>query len=77
MQPQTTPLEAITEEKRRGSKRKLLMVLLLFAHAGFYFAQSLYLPLSLEQLFTFGYVLILIDSGLVVFLGIKLLTKIL
>ena len=66
MNPQTTSIEAIPGEKRRGEKTRVLMVLLIFAHIGFYFSQSLYLPLTLEQLFTFGYVLILTDISLLV-----------
>ncbi len=66
MHPQTTSIEAIPGEKRRGEKTRALMALLIFAHIGFYFSQSLYLPLTLEQLFTFGYVLILTDISLLV-----------
>ncbi len=47
------------------------------AHAVFYFAPSLYLPLGLDDLFLLGYALVLTDSGLVVFLGIKLLARLL
>jgi len=66
MHPQTTSIEAIPGEKRRGEKTRALMALLIFAHIGVYFSQSLYLPLTLEQLFTFGYVLILTDISLLV-----------
>ena len=38
----------------------------------FYFAPSFYLPFDLGELFVLGYVLVIADSGLVVFLGIKL-----
>jgi hypothetical protein len=68
-------LEAIDGEKKKGGKTGLVIFLMAFAHAVFYFAPSLYLPLGLDELFLLGYALVLTDSGLVVFLGIKLMTK--
>ena len=35
----------------------------------FYFAPSFYLPFDLGELFILGYVLVIADSGLLVFLG--------
>ena len=75
MEPQTPPTESLSEEKRKGRKKRLLMALLLFAHIDFYFSQSFYLPLTLEQLFTFGELLILTDVGLLVIFGVRLLRK--
>ena len=37
-----------------------------------YFAPNLYSPVDLDELFLLGYALVLLDSSLVVFLGIKL-----
>jgi hypothetical protein len=68
-------LEVIDGEKKNDGKTSLVIFLMAFAHAVFYFAPSLYLPLGLDELFLLGYALVLTDSGLVVFLGIKLLTK--
>jgi hypothetical protein len=68
-------LGSYRRRKKKGEKTGLVIFLMAFAHAVFYFAPSLYLPLGLDELFLLGYALVLTDSGLVVFLGIKLLTK--
>jgi hypothetical protein len=65
-------LEAIDEEKEKGGKTGLVIFLVAFAHAVLYFAPSLYLPLGLDELFLFGYALVLADSALAVILGIRL-----
>ena len=70
-------MEAIDEEKKTGGRPGLVIVILAFAHAVFYFAAHLYLPFDLDELFLLAYALVLTDSGLVVFLGIKLLARLL
>jgi hypothetical protein len=68
-------LEAINEEKKTGGRRGLIIVIMALAHAVLYFAPNLYLPFDLDELFLLGYALVLMDSSLVVFLGIKLLSR--
>jgi hypothetical protein len=46
-----------------------------FAHVVLYFAPNLYLPFDLDELFLLGYALVLADSSLVVFLGIRLCSR--
>ena len=70
-------MEAIDGERKTGGKTGLIILVMALAHAVFYFAPSLYLPLRLDELFLLGYALVLTDSGLVVFLGIKLLARLL
>jgi hypothetical protein len=65
-------LEAINGEKKTGGR--IVIVIWAFAHAVFYFAPHLYLPFDLDELFLLGYMLVLADSSLVVFIGIKLYT---
>jgi hypothetical protein len=72
-----TSLEAIDGERKKGGKTGLVIFLMAFAHAVFYFAPSLYLPLGLDKLFVLGYALVLADSGLVVLFGARLLARLL
>jgi len=65
-------LETIDEEKKTGGRPGLIIVILAFAHVVLYFAPNLYLPFDLDELFLLGYALVLVDSSLLVFLGIKL-----
>jgi len=65
-------LEAIDGERKTGGRLGLVIVILAFAHAVLYFSPRLYLPFDLDELFLMGYALVLADSGLVVFLGIRL-----
>jgi hypothetical protein len=65
-------LEAIDGEKKTGGRPGLVIVIMAFAHAVFYFAPNLYLPFDLDELFLLGYALVLVDSSLVVLMGIKL-----
>ena len=67
-------MEAIDGEKKTGGRLGLVIVILAFAHVVLYFAPNLYLPFDLDELFLLGYALVLADSSLVVFLGIKLCT---
>jgi len=67
-------LEAIDGEKKTGGRIALVIVILGLAHVVLYFAPNLYLPFDLDELFLLGYALVLVDSSLVVFLGIKLCT---
>jgi hypothetical protein len=68
-------LEPINEEKKTGRRIGLVIVIVAFAHLVLYFAPNLYLPFDLDELFLLGYALVLVDSSLVVFLGIKLLSQ--
>ena len=65
-------MEAIDGEKKTGGRLGLVIVILALAHVVLYFAPNLYLPFDLEELFLLGYALVLVDSSLVVFLGIRL-----
>lgn len=67
-------MEAIDGEKKTGGRLGLVIVILVLVHAVLYFAPNLYLPFDLDELFSLGYALVLVDSSLVVFLGIKLCT---
>ena len=65
-------MEGIAGERKTGGRPGLVIVMVAFAHAVLYFAPNLYLPFNLEGLFLLGYALVLADSSLVVFLGIRL-----
>jgi hypothetical protein len=67
-------LEAIDGEKKTGGRLGLIIIILALAHAVLYLAPNLHLPFDLDELFLLGYALVLVDSSLVVFLGIKLCT---
>ena len=67
-------MEAIDEEKKTGGRIPLIIVITVLAHVVLYFVPNLYLPFDLNELFLLGYALVLVDSSLVVFLGIKLCT---
>ena len=67
-------MEAIDREKKPGGRLWLAIVIMAFAHVVFYFAPNLYLPFDLEELFLLGYALVLVDSGLVMILEIRLWT---
>jgi hypothetical protein len=66
-------LDALNGENKKSGRTGLLILVIAIAHALFYFAPSFYLPFDLGELFVLGYLLIIADSGLLVFLGIKLL----
>lgn len=65
-------MESIDGEKKTGRRQGLVIVILAFAHVVLYCAPNLYLPFDLEELFLLGYALVLVDSSLVVLLGIRL-----
>jgi hypothetical protein len=67
-------LESIDGERRGGRRIGLVIVTMVFAHLVLYFAPNLYLPFDLDELFLLGYAVVLTDSSLVVFLGIRLWT---
>ena len=62
-------------ENNKSGRTGLVGLLIVVGHLVFYFAPSFYLPFDLGELFVLGYMLVIADSGLLVFLGIKLLTK--
>lgn len=70
-------LGAINGDNKKIGKSGLVIFLIVFAHMVFYFAPSFYLPFDLGELFVLGYVLVIADSGLLVFLGIKLFGQVL
>lgn len=65
-------MDALNGENKTSGRTGLAILVIVVVHAVFYFAPSLYLPFDLSELFILGYVLIIADSGLLVFLGIKL-----
>ena len=66
----------LVEEERKKRRRKIwLLSFLLFAHMDFFLAQAFRLPLSLEQLFAFGHMLIVADTALGAFLIVKLFRR--
>ena len=70
-------LDTLKGENNKSGRTGLVVLLIVVAHLIFYFAPSFYLPFDLGELFVFGYVLVFADSGLLVFLGIKLLGRVL
>jgi len=73
MHTETLSIEGAAEQKRKNRKKRLLLLLLISAHVDFYFAQSLLLPLGIEQLFMFGYALIITDTICLTFFIVKIL----
>jgi hypothetical protein len=72
-----TSLDAINGDNKKSGRSGLVVLLIVVAHLVFYFAPSFYLPFDLGELFVFGYVLVIADSGLLVFFGIKLFDRVL
>jgi hypothetical protein len=70
-------LDAIDGDNKKSGKHGLVVIIIVVAHVVFYFAPSFYLPFDLGELFVLGYVLVIADSGLLVFLGIKLFGQVL
>jgi len=64
------------DTKRTGTSG-LFVLLIVVAHLAFYFAPSFYLPFDLGELFVLGYVLVIADSGFLVFLALKLFGRVL
>ena len=70
-------LDTLNGENNKSGKTGLVVLLIVVAHLVFYFAPGFYLPFDLGELFLLGNVLVIADSGLVVFLGIKLFDRVL
>ena len=70
-------LDTLNGENNKSGRNGLVGLLIVVAHLVFYFAPSFYLPFDLGELFVFGYVLVIADSGLLVFLGLKLFGRVL
>ena len=70
-------LDTLNGENNKRGRTGLVGLLIVVAHLVFYFAPSFYLPFDLGELFVFGYVLVIADSGLLVFLGLKLFGQVL
>ena len=64
-------LNTLNGENNTSGRTGLVVLLIVVAHLVFYFAPSFYLPFDLGELFLLGYVLVIADSGLLAFLGIK------
>lgn len=75
MESQALSAEPDVEQKRKGRAKKLSLALIILAHIDFYFAQSLYLPLSVEELFTLGYLLILTDTFILSIVMVRILKR--
>ena len=67
-----TSLDTLDGENKKIGRSGLVVLIVVIAHGAFYFAPNLYLPFDLGELFVLGYVLVITDSGLLVFLEIKL-----
>lgn len=67
-----TSMDALNGENKTSGRTGLVILVIVVTHAVFYFAPSFSLPFDLSELFILGYVLIIADSGLFGFLGIKL-----
>ena len=70
-------LDTLNGENNKSGRTGLVGLLIVVAHLVFYFAPSCYLPFDLGELYVLGYVLVIGDSGLLVFLGIKLFGQVL
>ena len=70
-------LDTLNGENARSGRSGLVVLLIVVAHLVFYFAPSFYLPFDLGELFVLGYVLVIADSGLLVFLGLELFGRML
>jgi hypothetical protein len=70
-----TSLDAINAGNNKSGKSGLVVIIIAVAHAVLYFGPTFYLPFDLAELFVLGYALIIADSALLVFLGIKLLGR--
>jgi hypothetical protein len=70
-------LDAFNGENNRSARTGLVILVIVVAHAVLCFGPTFYLPFDLSELFLLGYVLIIADSGLLVFLGIKLFGRVL
>ncbi len=70
-------LDTLNGENNKSGRTGLVVLLIVVAHLVFYFAPSFYLPFDLGELFVFGYVLVIADSGLLVFLGLMLFGQVL
>lgn len=70
-------LDVIGGDNNKSRRSGLVVLIIVVAHTVFYFAPRFYLPFDLGELFVLGYVLVIADSGLLVFLGIKLFGQVL
>lgn len=69
--------DTLNGEDNTSGRAGLLVLLIVVGHLVFYLAPSFYLPFDLSELFVLGNVLIIADSGVVIFLGIKLFDRLL
>jgi len=69
--------DASNGDNKKSGTSALVVLLIVVAHLVFYFAPSFYLPFDLGEIFVLGNMLIIADSGLLVFFGIKLFGRVL
>lgn len=69
--------DTLNGENNTNGRAGIVVLLIVVAHLVFYFAPRFYLPFDLSELFVLGNVLVIADSGVVVFLGIKLFDRLL
>ena len=72
-----TSMDAINSENNKSGRTGLVVLLIVVAHTVFYFTPRFYLSFDLGEIFVLGYVLVIADSGLLVFFGVKLLGRVL
>jgi len=72
---ETTSFESIGAQPQTRGKFSLFIVVMGVAHGILFFALGLYLPFDLDELFLLAYGLVIADSGLLAFFGIKLLRR--
>lgn len=70
-----TSMDSISARPEGRGKFGLLIVVTIVAHVVLFFVPNLYLPFDLDDLFLLGYGLVIVDSGLVAFIGIRLLQR--
>lgn len=66
-------LNTLNGENNASGRTGPVVLLIVVAHLVFYFAPSFYLPFDLGELFLLGYALVIADSALLAYLGIRLL----
>ena len=70
-------LDVIGGDNNKSRRSGLVVLIIVVAHTVFYFAPRFYLSFDLAELFLLGYVLVIADSALLVFFGVKLLGRVL
>lgn len=71
----TTSLDLAGRRSKNPNRLGLLIVAITIAHAVLFFAPEIYFPFDMKELFLLGYGLVIVDSGLATFIGIKLMRR--